>query len=572
MNYAEEIKNRIYAEGSTNPVKAVIYARVSTDNDSQKDSCGNQVALAKSFIENHGNVSLAGIYVDDGISGKNDYNRPDYTAMIERIQAGEIDLIITKALSRLNRDQLNSLQLTSILIEYGATVLTLEDGQVHDFEDMGTELLHSLSFAIDAQYVKRQSINGRKTQQLRCERKELSAKDISFGYRWDKERKIIRIDDDKADYVNFIFEEYVYRSGTPSGIKRKLDKMGLSLTERTIANILQDERYIGNFYINKRTTKLGTGKSKSKRITLPKEQWVLVEQPDLLIIDKELFEMAQRIRKNRQTMYKTPDKGVVRAHFQGTHTFSGKIFCACCGKPFHFDYADRKKTIPIYRIKSHYDCDDPAGRIGEEELEEITRQALRAAVENQSQVCAQLEQILIECLEASQNHTGAIDKKRKQKDAKEHQIDSLIDTLSEGGLSAAAKNRIKSKINAIEDDISELDDSIREMEAVRFDDSHIQEKIKSIKEAISELRKFSDIDRERVLNYIDRIIIHGNDNIDIVLKSGRTITITKQIAEIQHNHATNCEGNIGVGKLGIQGGLIVYPKIHPFLSHAVWTP
>ena len=553
MNYAEEIKNKIYAEESANPVKAVIYARVSTDNDSQKDSCDNQVAMAKNFIENHKNLSLIGTYFDDDISGKNDYNRPDYNAMIEQIKAGKVDLIITKALSRLNRDQLNSLQLTSLLIEHNATVLTLEDGQTHDFEDMGTELLHSLSFAIDAQYVKRQSINGRKTQELRCKRKELSAKDISFGYKWIKDKKVIQIDDDKADYVNFIFEEYVYRSGIPSGIKRKLDKMGLSLSERTITNILQDERYIGNFYINKRTSKLGTGKSKSIRIPLPKEQWILVERPDLQIIDNDLFDMAQRIRKNRQTIYAKPDKDIVRSNFQGTHTFSGKIFCSCCGKPFHFDYADRKKKIPVYRIKSHSDCADPAGRIGEKELELITQKALQEAIESQGQICEQLEQVLFECLEASQNHTGTIDQKKKQKVTKENQIDSLIETLSEGGLSDAAKNRIKSKINAIEDDIAELNDSIQEMEAIKFDSSYIQDKIKSIHNAISELRKFSNINRERVLNYIDRIIIHGNNDIDIILKSGKTITITQEVIEMQHRNNSNREDKIGVGKLGIQG-------------------
>ena len=69
-----------------------------------------------------------------------------------------------------------------------------------------------------------------------------------------------------------IFEEYVFRNGTPSSIHKLLKEQGISLCDRSISNLIQDERYIGKFYINKRTTKLGTGQTKSQRIPLPKEQ------------------------------------------------------------------------------------------------------------------------------------------------------------------------------------------------------------------------------------------------------------------------------------------------------------
>ena len=246
MNYAEEIKKRIN-DTNTESVKAVIYARVSTDTDGQKESCANQVDLAKKYIESHPNIYLMYVYVDDGISGKNDFNRPQYNEMVEEIETGGVDLIITKALSRLNRDQLNSLQLTSILIEYNTTVLTLEDGQVHDFEDMNSDLLHSIKYAIDAQYVKQQSINGRKVQELRCERKELSAKDCAFGYDWHRDSKSKTINEEQAKTVRRIYEEYVYYNRFPAQITRELNAEGITLCNRSGLNILRDERYIGKF-------------------------------------------------------------------------------------------------------------------------------------------------------------------------------------------------------------------------------------------------------------------------------------------------------------------------------------
>lgn len=131
MTYAEEIKNRIYDEYTAEPVKAAIYARVSTDNEGQKDSCANQEEMARKFIKNHPNISLVGVYVYDGISGKNDFTRPEYSRMVWDIADGKIELIIAKALSRLNRDEYNALGLANFLVEHDATVLTLEDNQLH---------------------------------------------------------------------------------------------------------------------------------------------------------------------------------------------------------------------------------------------------------------------------------------------------------------------------------------------------------------------------------------------------------------------------------------------------------
>ena len=544
MTIAEEIREKLYP-GSTDPVRAVIYARVSTDNEGQKESCSNQVALAEGYIANHPNIMLVATYVDDGISGKNDFTRPQYNEMLQQLSTDGFDLIITKALSRLNRDELNSLMLNSMLVEHNATVLTLEDGQIHDFEDMNSALLHSVKYAMDAQFVKQQSINGRKTQELRCERKELSAKDCSYGYDWLKEDKIIKINEEQADVVRRIFEDYVYRNATPASIHKALQDEGINICGRTVSNIIADERYIGKFYINKRTTKLGTGRTKSKRIKLPKEEWVLCERPDLRIVDDDLFEMAQRIHRARITVYEKPDKKTTQARFQGTHIYAGKIFCPVCGKPYQFGYADRKKNLPIYRIKSHSDCPNPIRSIYESDLEEITKQALKQTIDQQNEVCTSLELILTEIVESSQNNGAEIDKLKKQRSSREKQLDNLIEQLSEGGLTEAAKNRIKGKINHITEETDRLTELIQDKETNKLDESYVSEKLTSIRAAIADLRNFTSIDRDRILNYIDRIDMPPNGDIEIYLMSGQVITIKQQ------NNSDFSDGNC-VGTMGKQ--------------------
>ena len=397
MTYAENIKQKLNANGPDS-IRAVIYARVSTDLEGQKESCANQVELAMNYISKHSNIKLIDTFVDDGISGKNDFNRPRYNDMLQQISNGNIDLIITKALSRLNRDELNSLVLKGLLLKNEATVLTLEDNQIHDFEDMNSELIHSINFAIDAQYVRRQSNSGRKTQELRIQRKELSRKDCSFGYDWNKDTKTITINPDQAEVVRNIYKEYVYLNEYPSSIKRKLDEDGINLCGRTISNILQDTRYIGKFYINKKTTKLGTGRTKSKTIKIPKEQWLLVDRPDLRIISNDLFDMAQRLRKAHQTVYNRPDKKTARSYFQGFHKYAGKIFCPVCGKPYIYGFYDRAKKEPLYRVKPHNKCSNPFNRIYEADLDEIITHTLKQTISQQNEVYAQLEDILTECV------------------------------------------------------------------------------------------------------------------------------------------------------------------------------
>ena len=524
MTYAQKLKTRIFAEGfSSSPVRAVIYARVSTDNESQKESCANQIFLAERFLSQHPNIQLVDTFTDDGLSGKNDYNRPAYGRMLELVSLGKVDLIITKALSRLNRDQFNALSLANLLIAHCATVYTLEDSQLHDFEDLNSSLLHGLNYAIDAQYVLRQSISGRKVHELRCERKELSAKDISYGYKWDRLQKFIYIDKKEAESVVFIFNQYVFHGETPASIYRQLKERGVMIGPKTVSNILKDERYIGHFFINKRTSKLGTGNNKTKRINLPKDQWVLVDRPDLRIIDDELFKCAQSIMDLKKSIYVKNDAIGAQAYYTGKHKYAGKIYCACCGKSYQFRPYTKGDRKSKYRLLNHWDCDNKASSISEEDMESITRKALKDSLDAQSGICEKLEQLLTECIEELKGETKTTDRLISQKKKKEQQIDTLINELSEGGLSDAARNRIKTRLNEIELDIEELSKTISAATAVKYDSSYVTDQIRNIKEAFKDLHNFSELDRDRISNYIDRIFIQKNGDVDLILRSGRTV-------------------------------------------------
>lgn len=542
MTYAERLRKNLN-NNSKETIRVVIYARVSTDNEGQKESCSNQIELANNYIARHSNLEAIGTFVDDGISGKNDFTRPSYNRMLELITTGQVDLVITKALSRLNRNRMNSLILENLLVETETTVLTLEDGQIHDFEDMNSNLLHSINFAIDEQYVRRQSISGRKTHELRCARKELSAKDCSFGYDWDSSSKTISINPDEAEIIRSIFDDFVFKSMGPASIRDSLASRGIDISARSISNYIKDERYIGNFYINKRTSKLGTGHSKSQRIMLPKKEWILVERPDLQIIDTDIFELAQRVNRNRINFYEKPDKHSTQAKFQGFHLFAGKIFCPVCGKPYQFGYADRANTVPYYRIKSHSKCSNPVKRIYENDIELIVKQSLKRTLEQHSDICYSLERILVESVKASQNDSNELKKLEKQLVSSEKQINNLVDSLAEGGLSGSAKERLINRINCLTIEIENLKSAIEDKKSNKISASYVTDKIAEIRSAINELSSFNVLDRDRVLNYIERIELPSDGSVNIIFKTGQRVSLD---ASLSYNSI--------VGKKVIQDG------------------
>ncbi len=543
MSYATDIASRVYENKTNNPVRAAIYARVSTDNEGQKESCANQVSMAMSFINQHPNITLFGTYVDDGISGKSDYNRPEYNRMLADIETGSIDLVIVKAFSRLNRNQFNSLVLIQLLQQCEATILSLEDQCVHDFEDRKEKLYNSIKFAMDADVVSEQREKGLARQRQRCEQKILTAKDASFGYNWDRSTKTISINPDEAEIVREIFEDYVYRNGTPASIHKKLQQKGISICGRSISNMIMDERYVGQFFIGKRTSCLRKGKY--VQVKRPKSEWTLCERPDLQIIDTDLFEMAQRIHKTRITIYEKPDKTVTQARFRGTHLYAGLLFCPICRRSYHYGFKDRGKSIPIYRIKQHSDCFNQVNKILEDDLIEITKQALKETFAQQNNVFTTVERVLSECVKESQNNTNDIESLKKKLNSRENQINNLMNELAEGNLYETAKNRIRMKINDISAEIEEITYEIHNKESEKLDDSYVSETIHKIKDAIEELRSFTKIDRERILNYINRIELPNSGDIEITFKTGQMVIISQPI------NNDFCD-NESVGKLGIQ--------------------
>src|SRR5690554_6757959 len=110
------------------------YARVSSDKDLQLTSFEAQVSYYTNYILKNDNWNFVGVYFDEGISGTSTNNRDGFNLMIDLAKLGQIDLIITKSISRFSRNTIDTLTLLRELKTYGTEVF-FEKENISSFDN-----------------------------------------------------------------------------------------------------------------------------------------------------------------------------------------------------------------------------------------------------------------------------------------------------------------------------------------------------------------------------------------------------------------------------------------------------
>ena len=130
-------------------LKAAAYARVSTDLDSQETSIENQREHYKSFIASNPDWELAGIYEESGVSGTKADTRPELQKLLHDCEAGAVDVIITKSISRFARNTSECLEMVRELTGLGIRLI-FEKESVNTLEASG-ELMVTILASIAQQ-------------------------------------------------------------------------------------------------------------------------------------------------------------------------------------------------------------------------------------------------------------------------------------------------------------------------------------------------------------------------------------------------------------------------------------
>lgn len=204
---ARKRMGNIEKEPEQKKLRVAAYCRVSTDSDEQETSYETQVSHYKEFISSHPDWVLAGIFADDGISGTNTKKRNEFNRMIQECMAGNIDMIITKSISRFARNTLDCLKYIRQLKEKNIPVL-FEKESINTMDAKG-EVLITIMASLAQQESESLSQNVKLGLQYRYQQGKVQVNHKHFlGYTKDENGHLI-IDPEQAEVVKRIYREYL---------------------------------------------------------------------------------------------------------------------------------------------------------------------------------------------------------------------------------------------------------------------------------------------------------------------------------------------------------------------------
>ena len=313
-------------------LRVAAYCRVSTDSDEQATSYDAQIEHYTEYISKNPDWVLAGIFADDGITGTNTKKRDEFNRMIDECHAGNIDMIITKSISRFARNTLDCLKYIRELKDKNIPVF-FEKESINTMDSKG-EVLLTIMASLAQQESQSLSQNVKMGIQYRYQQGKVQVNHNRFlGYTKDADGNLV-IEPKQAEIVKRIYREYL-EGKSMDKIAAGLEADGI-LTgagkERwhpsTIKKILTNEKYIGDALLQKTyTTDFLTKKRIKNNGTMPQ---YYVEGDHEAIIPKDIFLLVQEELARRRRVH-TTENGKRRC-YSCKHCFAQIVFCGECGE------------------------------------------------------------------------------------------------------------------------------------------------------------------------------------------------------------------------------------------------
>ena len=375
-----KMRNELKATGKTladMPLHVVYYARVSTDKDEQLNSLGNQQSYYEDFIQGNKNWTLAGSYIDEGLSGITTKNRENFHNMIADAKEGRFDFIITKEISRFARNTLDSIQYTRELLSNGVAVWFQQDSinTIDDDSEMRLAIMSSLA----------QEESRKLSNRIRFGHAQAIKKGTVMGnsriYGYDKDGGKLVINEAEAEMVRLVYELYATGDYSTPKIEKILNEKGYrnfkggTVSRNVLRKIIPNPKYKGYYVGNKvKVVDMFT----KKQQFLHESEWEMYRDHEKVppIVSEELWERANAIFAIRSAEVKER-----RTSFKTSNLFTGKLICAEHGTPFYMKTrkARTEENNPTWvcshRIKNGKDsC--PTFGIKEKELVEILLEVL----------------------------------------------------------------------------------------------------------------------------------------------------------------------------------------------------
>ena len=507
-----------------------LYERLSRDDfgkddDQQRESnsISNQKAMLEEFAARQGFTNIVH-FTDDGISGTC-FDRPGFLAMMKEVEAGNVEYLCIKDMSRMGRDYLKVGQIMEILRQRGVRLIAINDGVD---SARGDDDFTPFRNIMNEYYARDTSRKIRSTFQSKGKSGKHLTGTVIYGYLWNEARDQWLVDPEAADVVKRIFamtiegygpyqiasklkEEKIlipsaYLAQHGEGVnKNKTFKDVYGWGSSTICNILEKREYLGHT-INFKTRKHFKDK---KSHYVPEDEWTIFENTHEAIIDQQTFDLVQKIRGN---VRRYPDGWGEAA------PLTGLLYCADCGGKMYVHRTNNGKRISQYTCSQYSKV--PVGklcttqhRINEDVVLSLVSEMLKAIAEYAKHDRAEFVRVVQEAQSSQQ--TAEVKKQRTRLATAKQRVSELEVLLckiyEDNILGKLSDSRYATLDAQYEKEQSELTAEISALEkAVKSYEKHEKDADRFIA-LIDKYENFDKLTIAMLNEFIEKILVHERD-------------------------------------------------------------
>ena len=507
-----------------------LYERLSRDDfgkddDQQRESnsISNQKAMLEEFAARQGFTNIVH-FTDDGISGTC-FDRPGFLAMMKEVEAGNVEYLCIKDMSRMGRDYLKVGQIMEILRQRGVRLIAINDGVD---SARGDDDFTPFRNIMNEYYARDTSRKIRSTFQSKGKSGKHLTGTVIYGYLWNEARDQWLVDPEAAEVVKCIFamtiegygpyqiaskmkEEKVlipsaYLARHGEGVnKNKTFKDVYGWGSSTICNILEKREYLGHT-INFKTRKHFKDK---KSHYVPEDEWTIFENTHEPIIDQQTFDLVQKIRGN---VRRYPDGWGEAA------PLTGLLYCADCGGKMYVHRTNNGKRISQYTCSQYSKV--PVGklcttqhRINEDVVLSLVSEMLKAIAEYAKHDRAEFVRVVQEAQSSQQ--TAEVRKQRTRLATAKQRVSELEVLLckiyEDNILGKLSDSRYATLDAQYEKEQSELNAEISTLEkAVKSYEKHEKDADRFIA-LIDKYENFDKLTIAMLNEFIEKILVHERD-------------------------------------------------------------
>ena len=502
-----------------------LYERLSRDDDQQGESksISNQKSSLEETARRNGHTCLRH-FTDDGVSGSR-FDRPGFMAMLEEVEAGNVDCIYVKDMSRVGRDYLKVGQVMELLRQKGVRLIAVNDG-VDSFR--GEDDFTPFRNIMNEYYLRDTSRKIKSVFQAKGKTGKHLTGTVIYGYLWNEARDKWLVDPEAAEIVKRIFAMTIDGYG-PYQIAKKLSEDRILIPSAYLAQhdegvnknktfkdvygwgsssvveILKKREYLGHT-VNFKTRKHFKDK---KSHYVPEDEWTIFENTHEAIIDQQTYDLVQKIR------------GSVKRYPNGwgeAAPLTGLLYCADCGGKMYVHRVNNGKRISQYTCSQYSKI--PVGklcstqhRINEDVVLTLISDMLKAIAEYAKHDRAEFVRVVQEAQSSQQ--TAEVRKNRTRLATAKQRLAELETLLckiyEDNALGKLSDNRYQTLGSQYDSEQSKLTAEVSALEkSIHGYEKHEKDADRFIS-LIDKYESFDNLTIAMLNEFIEKILVHERD-------------------------------------------------------------